>query len=78
MFQKMFYVSRGEKHAKGISAWLRKRGRQKKRWENKFNITEWTGLKMSDANRRAEDRLRRIARDNSPTINSAPMANAMG
>jgi len=32
----------------------RRRGRQKKRWED--NITEWTGLKMSDTLRRADDR----------------------
>ena len=32
----------------------RKRGRQRKRWED--NITEWTGLKMGEAIRHAEDR----------------------
>ena len=32
----------------------RKRGRQKKRWED--NIAEWTGLKLSEAIRHAEDR----------------------
>ena len=32
----------------------RKRGRPWKRWEN--NITEWTGLKLSEAVRKAEDR----------------------
>ena len=32
----------------------RKRGRQKKRWED--NITEWTGVKMGEAIRHAEDR----------------------
>ena len=32
----------------------RKRGRQKKRWED--NIKEWTGLELSDALRKAEDR----------------------
>ena len=32
----------------------RRRGRQKKRWEN--NITEWTGLEMRKAVRRAEHR----------------------
>ena len=32
----------------------RKRGRERKRWED--NITEWTGLKMGEAIRHAEDR----------------------
>ena len=32
----------------------RRRGRQKKRWED--NITEWTGLKLGEALRKAEDR----------------------
>ena len=32
----------------------RRKGRQKKRWED--NITEWTGLKLSEALRKAEDR----------------------
>ncbi|XP_071509599.1 uncharacterized protein [Diadema antillarum] len=32
----------------------RKRGRQKKRWED--NITEWTGLKLSEAVTHAKDR----------------------
>ena len=32
----------------------RKRGRQRKRWED--NITEWTGLKLSDALGKSENR----------------------
>ena len=32
----------------------RKRGRRRKRWED--NITEWTGLKLSDALRMSENR----------------------
>ena len=32
----------------------RRRGRQKKRWE--VNITEWTGLKLGEALRKAENR----------------------
>ena len=32
----------------------RRRGRQKKRWED--NITEWTGLKLGEALRKAENR----------------------
>ena len=32
----------------------RRRGRQKKRWEN--DISEWTDLKLSDALRRSENR----------------------
>ena len=32
----------------------RKRGRQKKRWED--NIKEWTGLSFSDSQRAAQDR----------------------
>ena len=35
----------------------RKRGRQKKRWED--NIAQWTGLKLSEAIRHAEDREKR-------------------
>ena len=34
----------------------RKRGRQKKRWED--NIVEWTGLRLSDVLREAENRER--------------------
>ena len=34
----------------------RKRGRQKKRWED--NIKEWTGLDFSNSERAAEDRQR--------------------
>ena len=33
----------------------RKRGRQKKRWEDN-NIAEWTGMKLSQTLRKAEDR----------------------
>ena len=33
----------------------RRRGRQKKRWEN--NIAEWTGLKFCDAVREAENKM---------------------
>ena len=32
----------------------RRRGRQSKRWED--NIRDWTGLELSDAVRRAEER----------------------
>ena len=32
----------------------RKRGRQKKRWED--NISEWTGMALSETVRKAEDR----------------------
>ena len=32
----------------------RRKGRQKKRWED--NITEWTGLKLGEALRKAENR----------------------
>ena len=32
----------------------RRRGRQKKRWED--NVTEWTGLKLGEALRKAENR----------------------
>ena len=32
----------------------RRRGRQRKRWED--NIRDWTGLELSDAMRRAEER----------------------
>ena len=35
----------------------RKRGRQKKRWED--NIKEWTGMDFSSSTRAAEDRTRR-------------------
>ena len=41
----------------------RRRGRQKKRWEN--NISEWTGLKFCDALREAENEIKwreRVAR----------------
>ena len=52
------HVTRGEGLAKtvlqGTVRGGRRRGRQKKRWED--NITEWTGLKMSKLVRRAEDR----------------------
>ena len=46
----------------------RKRGRQKKRWEN--NIAEWTGLKLSEAIRHAEDR--EIWRELVHTSSAAP------
>ena len=41
----------------------RKRGRQKKRWED--NIKEWTGLDFNNSQRAAEDRQRwqKIAAD---------------
>ena len=32
----------------------RRKGRQKKRWED--NVTEWTGLKLGEALRKAENR----------------------
>ena len=32
----------------------RRRGRQKKKWED--NVTEWTGLKLGEALRKAENR----------------------
>ena len=34
----------------------RRRGRQKKRWEN--NIADWTGLKFCDAAREAENKIK--------------------
>ena len=52
------HVTRGERLAttvlQGTVRGGRKRGRQKKRWED--NITEWTGLKLSEAVKRAKDR----------------------
>ena len=39
----------------------RRRGRQKKRWEN--NIAEWTGLKFCDAVREAEHKIKWRERD---------------
>ena len=38
----------------GIVQGGRRRGRQKKRWED--NVTEWTGLKLGEAFRKAENR----------------------
>ena len=38
----------------GIVKGVRRRGRQKKRWEN--NIKEWTGMEFEDSLRAAEDR----------------------
>ena len=40
----------------GTAQGNRKRGRQRRRWEN--NITEWTGKALSDNLSRAEDRER--------------------
>ena len=52
------HVTRGEGLAKtvlqGTVGGGRRRGRQRKRWED--NITEWTGLGLSELVRRAEDR----------------------
>ena len=45
----------------------RRRGRQKKRWEN--NISEWTGLKFCDALREGENKIKwreRVARSVAP------------
>ena len=44
----------------------RRRGRQKKRWED--NVTEWTGLKLGEA-------LRRMENSGCPIILGAPMVN---
>ena len=52
------HVTRGEGLAKtvlqGTVRGGRRRGRQRKRWED--NITEWTGLELGELVRRAEDR----------------------
>jgi hypothetical protein len=52
------HVTRGDGLAKtvlqGTVRGGRKRGRQKKRWED--NMTEWTGLKLSEAVKCAKDR----------------------
>ena len=49
------------------SAEGRRKGRQKKRWEN--NISQWTGLKFCDALRESENKLKgreRVARSVEP------------
>ena len=52
------HISRSSGMAKtilqGTMKGARKRGRQKKRWEN--NITKWTGMEFGDSLRAAEDR----------------------
>ena len=52
------HVTRGNGAAKTVLQGTVKgggrRGRQKKKWED--NISEWTGLKLSEAVRRIEDR----------------------
>ena len=54
------HVSRSSGFAKtilqGIVQGGRRRGRQKKRWEN--NVAEWTGLKFCDAVREAENKIK--------------------
>ena len=50
------HVSRSSGFAKTILQGGRRRGRQKKRWEN--NIAEWTGLKFCDAVREAENKIK--------------------
>ena len=46
----------------------RRRGRQKKRWED--NVTEWTGLKLGEALRKAKNR--RMENSGCPIILGAP------
>ena len=50
------HVSRSSGFAKTILQGGRRRGRQKKRWEN--NIAEWTGLKFCDAVREVENKIK--------------------
>ena len=56
----IYYVSRSSGLAKTILQGTvrggRKRGRQKKNWEN--NIAEWTGLKFCDAVREAGNKIK--------------------
>ena len=56
--QMVWHISRSSGMAKtilqGIVEGARKRGRQKKRWED--NIKEWTGMGFGDSLREAEDR----------------------
>ena len=67
------HVSRSSGFAKtiiqGIVQGGRRRGRQKKHWEN--NIAEWTGLKFCDAIREAENKIKwreRVQRRGAPTV----------
>jgi hypothetical protein len=57
------HVTRGEGLTKtvlqGTVRGGRKRGRQKKRWEN--NITEWTGMKLNETLQLAKNQLERIS-----------------
>ena len=62
-----------KKVLQGIVRGGRKRRRQKKRWED--NIAEWTGLKLSEAIRHAEDRekWKELAhRSSAPTLRQLP------
>ena len=47
-------LGHGEDNSAGSVKGARRRGRQKKRWEN--NIKEWTGMGFGDSLRAAEDR----------------------
>ena len=51
----------------------RRRGRQKKRWED--NVTEWTGLKLGEALRKAENREEWRTVRGCPIILGAPTVN---
>ena len=42
----------------GHSEWIKKSGRQKKRWELQGNIKEWTGLDFASSTWAAENRIR--------------------
>ena len=48
------HISRSSGMAKTVLQGTRRRGRQKKRWED--NIKEWTGIEFGDTQRAAEDR----------------------
>ena len=51
----------------------RRRGRQKRRWED--NSREWTGLTLNDALRKAENR--RVEEDGGQSSIGAPMINTI-
>ena len=74
------HVTRGEGLAKtvlqGTVEGGRRKGRQRKRWED--NITEWTGLRLSELVRRAEDREEWKELAGCHVICGAPTASAMG
>ena len=53
-YLKVFWFSKD--NSTGHSEWKKRRGRQKKKWED--NIKEWTWMDLTSSTRAAEDRTR--------------------